>query len=156
MTPRDLVYRAFLLYFGNPECTKINDDGANHSKYAVRVYSLLAEPRYLILIAEQDFRPKGATAFLADIKWLSFQTRVLPMDLGLEEHAPPRTNNGVFDNELELRKRDEEGRKVVYQCFPSPLFVELLPSKKGSIHDYPAKVNLEAAVETFHCVVYFA
>jgi hypothetical protein len=156
MTPQDLVYRAFLLYFGNPECTKNNDAQANHSTYLVRIYSLLAENRYLFLIAEQDFQPRGTTRFLADIKWLSFQTRILSLDVSLEEHAPPKDNNGVFDNKLALRKRDKEAGKVIYQCFDNPLIVELLPTKKGSVHDYPEQVTLEAAVDTFQCVVYFA
>jgi hypothetical protein len=151
-----LVYRAFLLYFGNPVCTKINTENDQQSTYVVRVYSMLAEARYLVLITYQDFKPKGTTRKLVDLPWISFQTRVLSLDMNLDEHPLPRDNNGVFDNELTLLRRDKEKNKVVYQCFHNPLMVELLPSKKGSIFDYPDKVTLEAAVDTFQCVVYFA
>lgn len=155
-TPHELVYRAFLLYFGNPVCTKINSDQDQHSTYAVRVYSLLAEARYLVMITYQDLLPKGTNKLLSDIKWQSFQTRILSLDVNLEEHSLPKENNGVFDNMLTLRKRDTEKNKVIYQCFHNPLMVELLPSKKGSIYDYPNEVTLESAIETFQCVIYFS
>jgi hypothetical protein len=153
---RDLVYRAFNLYYGNITLTKVNSLNDQHATYGARIYSLLAEPRYLIVIAYQDFFPKGTTKKLSEIQWESFQTRVLTTDLGLEDQNIPRENNGVFDDQITVFKRDKDQKKVIYQSLNIPVMVELVPGKKGSIVDFPDKATLEGALETFQCVVYFA
>jgi len=153
----DLLYKAFLLYFGDPQCTKMNGPNDQHSTYVVKVYSLLAESRYLVIITTQDMLPKYTARPLHSLKWLSFQTRVMNLEVALQnEHHLPLDNNGVFDDTLTLMNRSKEQNKVVYQCRHNPLTVELIPTKKGSVHDYPASATLEAALETFHCVVYFS
>jgi hypothetical protein len=153
---RDLVYRAFTLYYGNLPLTKINTTEEQHATYAAKMYSLLAEPRYLIVICYQDFLPKNTVKRLSEVKWESFQTRVLKSDLGIEEQSIPRENNGVFDDQITVYKRDKSENKVVYQALNVPLIVELVAGKKGSIVDFPDKATLEGALETFQCVVYFA
>jgi hypothetical protein len=153
---RDLVYRAFTLYFGDVSLTKINSPDDQHATYAARIYSLLAEPRYLIVITYQDFAPNHSVKKLSQIPWESFQTRVLKMDLALEDIAIPRENNGVFDDPITVYKRDKANGKVVYQSLNMPIMVELVAGKKGSILDFPDKATLEGALETFQCVVYFA
>jgi hypothetical protein len=153
---RDLVYHAFTLYHGNLPLTKINSPDDQHATYAARIYSLLAEPRYLIVIAYQDFLPIRSVRNLGDIQWESFQTRVLKTDLGLDDQSIPKENNGVFDDQITVYKRDKAQNKVVYQSLNLPLMVELVASKKGSIVDFPQKATLEGALETYQCVVYFA
>lgn len=153
---RDLVYRAFSLYFGDAPLTKINSPDDQHATYAARIYSLLAEPRYLIVITYQDFEPNHTVKRLSQIPWESFQARVLKTDLGLEDISIPRENNGVFDDQITVYKRDKPNNKVVYQCLSIPVMVELVAGKKGSILDFPEKATLEGALETFQCVVYFA
>jgi hypothetical protein len=153
---RDLVYRAFTLYYGNLPLTKINSADDQCAKYAARIYSLLAEPRHLIVIAYQDFLPQGTVRNLKDVNWESFQTRVLSTDLGLEDQTIPKENNGVFDDTITVYKRDKTQNKVVYHCLNLPLMVELVAGKKGSIVDFPDKATLEGALETYQCVVYFA
>jgi hypothetical protein len=153
----ELIYKAFLLYFGDAPCTKMNGASDQHSTYVVKVYSLLAETRYLVIITTQDMLPKYSVRQLRDLKWLSFQTRVMSIDVTLHyEHHLPAENNGVFDDMLVLMQRSKEQNKVTYQCRHNPLTVELIPTKKGSIYDYPDSARLESALETFHCVVYFS
>jgi hypothetical protein len=120
------------------------------------MYSLLAEPRYLIVISYQDFLPKGTVKKLSELKWESFQSRVLKSELGLEDQSIPKENNGVFDDQITVYKRDKSENKVVYQALNVPLIVELVAGKKGSIVDFPDKATLEGALETFQCVVYFS
>ena len=154
---RDLVYHAFQLYFGETlTLVKINTADDQHATYAARIYSLLAEPRYVLAIAYQDFTPKGTAIRLRDLKWESFQTRVLSSDFGLEDVGIPKENNGVFDDQITVYKRDKEKGKVIYQCLSIPLMVELIAGKKRSIIDFPDKATLEGALETFQCVAYFA
>lgn len=153
---RDLVYRAFNLYYGDLPLTKINSSEEQHATYAAKMYSLLAESRYLIVITYQDFEPIHTVKRLSQIPWESFQTRVLKNDLGLEDQSAPKENNGVFDDQITVYKRDRVNNKVVYQCLNIPVMVELVASKKGSILDFPDKATLEGALETFQCVVYFA
>jgi hypothetical protein len=154
---RDLVYHAFCLYFGeNLTLVKINSLSDQHATYAARIYSLLAEPRYVLAIAYQDFKPKGTPIRLRDLRWESFQTRVIATDFGLEDVGIPKENNGVFDDLITVYKRDKANNKVIYQCHDIPLMVELIAGKKGSIVDFPDKATLEGALETFQCVAYFA
>lgn len=151
-----IIYNGFLHYFGNPECTKINSDTDQHSSYAVRTTSMLSENRYLLVILRQDLLPKGTVRRLKDIPWECFQVRVLKTDLIVGEYSPPKENNGLFDDKIMLVKRDRENNKVVYQCTYNPLIVELIPSKSGSVLDYPKEATLEEALNTSGCVIYFA
>jgi len=153
---RDLVYRAFVLFYGNAEFTKINSPDDQHAMYALRLYSLLAEPRYLVAICYQDFEREHTVKKLSQIRWESFQTRVYKTDFQIEEQSIPRENNGAFDDMLTVYKRDKAANKVVYQAHNLPLIVELVAGKKGSIVDFPDKATLEGALDTFQCVVYFA
>ena len=93
---------------------------------------------------------------LKDIRWNSFQLRTLVNEVKAPEINYKKENNGVFDDELILIKRDKKENKVMYQCRFNPLIVELLPSKKGSITDYPDQTTLETAMDTFQCVIYFS
>jgi hypothetical protein len=117
---------------------------------------MVSELRYLILITDNDFHQKGTLKQLSKIKWISFQLRVLSKEIAAPEINYKRHNNGVFDDQIQLVKRDKTENKVIYQCRFNPLTVELLPTKKGSIMDYPDQSNLEAAMDTFHCVIYFS
>ena len=143
------------MYFENPNFVKVNEATENFSLYYARVNSMISELRYLILITENDFHQKGTIKSLSKIPWRSFQLRVLQKEVKAPETSYKRNNNGVFDDEIQLTKRDKVENKVIYQCRFNPLTVELLPTKKGSIMDYPDKSTLEAAMDTFHCVIYF-
>jgi len=93
---------------------------------------------------------------LSQLPWMSFQLRMLDKEFNVPEVSYRKENNGVFDDEIMLQKRDAVNKKVIYQCKFNPLTVELIPSKKGSIHDYPDHSTLEAAMDSFHCVLYFS
>ena len=116
---------------------------------------MLAEFRYLIVVTDQDQVPMGTNVSLSDLQWKSFQLRTLSKEVKAPEITYKKENNGVFDDDIQLVKRDKTENKVVYQCVHNPLIVELLPTKKGSVHDYPEKATLEAAMDTFQCVIYF-
>ena len=116
---------------------------------------MLADLRYLIVISEQDFEPKGFVKTLNELRWNSFQLRTLNNEVKAPEINYSKENNGVFDDEIHLIKRDKVDKKAMYQCRFNPLMVELLPTKKGNVMDYPEKSSLETAMDTFHCVIYF-
>ena len=117
---------------------------------------MLAEFRYLIVVTDQDNAPKGTIMTLNDLQWKSFQLRKLSKEISAPEISYKRENSGLFDDEIKLIKRDKEAQKVMYQCRFNPLIVELLPSKKGSVMDYPESSTLETAMDTFQCVIYFS
>jgi hypothetical protein len=153
---KQLVYRAFEMYFNNPSFIKQNDVHDNHSLYYARVQTLLSDPRYIVVISDPDMRPKGTIVSLKDIHWRSFQLRIIEKEIQCPEITYDKTNNGVFDDKIILVRRDKLQEKVIYQCKFNPLTVELLPSKKGSIMDYPEQSTLETAMDSFHCVLYFS
>lgn len=153
---KQLVYRAFEMYFNNPSFIKQNDVHDNHSLYYARVQTLLSDPRYIVVISDPDMRPKGTIVSLKDIHWKSFQLRIIEKEIQCPEITYDKTNNGVFDDKIILVRRDKLQEKVIYQCKFNPLTVELLPSKKGSIMDYPEQSTLETAMDSFHCVLYFS
>jgi hypothetical protein len=150
-----LIYKAFEIYFNNPTFTKTNDTSDSYSLYYARVTCMLAEFRYLIVVTDQDQAPMGTNVSLSDLQWKSFQLRTLSKEVKAPEITYKKENNGVFDDDIQLLKRDKTENKVLYQCVHNPLIVELLPTKKGSVHDYPEKATLEAAMDTFQCVIYF-
>ena len=117
---------------------------------------MVNEFRYLIITTLPDYLPKGTILKLNELQWKSFQLRVLEKEIPAPETSYSKQNNGVFDDEIILQKRDKLENKVIYQCKYNPLTVELLPNKKGSILDYPDKSTLESAMDTFHCVIYFS
>ena len=152
----DYLYKAFVLYFENAKFAKINDANENYALYYARVKSLLSNPRYLIVITKQDYFPKGYRQNLGELEWISFQLRTLNKEFPCPEVSYRKENNGIFDDEIILQQRDKLAEKVVYQCKYNPLMIELLPSKKGSIQDYPDKSTLEEAMDSFQCVIYFS
>lgn len=151
-----LVYKSFETYFNNPKFIKTNETNDSFSLYYARVNCMLAEFRYLIVVTDQDNAPKGTIMYLNDLNWKSFQLRILSKEISAPEISYKRENSGLFDDEIKLIKRDKEAQKVMYQCRFNPLIVELLPTKKGSVMDYPDSSTLETAMDTFHCVIYFS
>jgi len=153
---KDYLYRAFVLYFDNPMFAKVNDASEPYALYYARVKSLLSNPRYLIVITESDYAVKGYKQKLSELAWKSFQLRTINKEIVCPEVSYSKENNGIFDDEIILQQRDKLAEKVIYQCKFNPLTVELLPSKKGSINDYPDKSTLEDAMDSFQCVIYFS
>ena len=151
-----LVYQSFEIYFNNPTFVKTNEPNESFSLYYARVNCMLAEFRYLIIVLDQDQAPKGTEVPLHNLRWKSFQLRTLAKEVPAPEMTYKKENNGVFDDEIKLIKRDKTANKVMYQCRFNPLIVELLPSKKGSVMDYPDSSTLETAMDTFQCVIYFS
>jgi hypothetical protein len=152
---KTLIYKAFEMYFNDPTFIKVNEPKDNFSLYYARVNSMISDLRYLILITENDYHQKGTLKKLSLIPWRSFQLRILQKEVQAPEITYKRSNNGVFDDQIQLIKRDKTDNKVIYQCRYNPLTVELLPSKKGSVMDYPDSSTLESAMDTFNCVIYF-
>ena len=153
---KEYLYKAFVLYFDNPTFIKTNEANDNYAVYHARVKSLLSNPRYLIVITESDYAPKGYKQKLNDMQWKSFQLRTINKEIVCPEISYTKENNGIFDDEIILQQRDKLAEKVIYQCRFNPLIIELLPSKKGSINDYPDKSTLEEAMDSFQCVIYFS
>jgi len=152
---QEMIYKSFVFYFNNPKMIKVNESNDSYSLYYARVNFMLAEYRYLIVVVEQDLSPKGSIIHLNHLNWKSFQLRTLYKEVPAPEVNYNKENNGVFDDELVMVKRDKEDQKVIYKCKFNPLMVELIPKRKGNIMDYPDKTSLENAMDTFHCVIYF-
>ena len=117
---------------------------------------MLSEPRYLVVIVETDYNKKGMLSKLDELSWKSFQLRIIPKEIECPEITYNKNNNGVFDDEIYVIKRDTDENKVIYNCKYSPLTVELIPTKKISVTTYPEKSTLESAMDTFQCVMYFS
>jgi prophage antirepressor-like protein len=65
---RTLVYQSFEIYFNNPKFVKTNQPGDSYSIYYTKVNFMMADLRYLILIANKNIEPKGTIKNLRDIQ----------------------------------------------------------------------------------------
>ena len=148
----DKIFKAMSDFFNNPSMTKIKNVN-NFSVYMSKTYCLLSrECRYLVALVEKDDAHLGKKESLANLRWVSFQTRTLPDNHDLPPHSYTAKRGGILDVEINRIKVEE--RASIYSCKGLPLQITLLHTKKGS-NDYQNKGSVIAALETYQTTVTF-
>jgi hypothetical protein len=148
---RDVVYDTVIGHVGNPHMikTKVQD---GYAVYMVEVQSMLLNEKRFLVVLTTDSQPVGHTAYLSDLKWISFQARTLSeapsLDIPVYSYMAQRGASST----LQLRCKSRSNAVTVYR---SPdLEVSLLHTRGGE-YEYPNDGSLASAIETYQTVIRF-
>jgi hypothetical protein len=146
-------------YYDNPTLTKVKNisnskaNSNSFSMYMARIDCLLyTEYRYIVVLIKEDQNPIGENRELSDLKWISFQTRILPERHNVEkfQHVPKKTL--YFQPKISMTKRTTS--ETTYSCQDYPIIVTLLHLKKNLI-EYSENGTIASALETFKTIITF-
>lgn len=151
---RRQFYSLLVDYFDNPVFEKLkNEDG--YSIYICKIYSLLLnENRYLIAITEPDNYPIKKKIPLSDLKWISFQTRILSDNKDVIQHS--YTIKKKYQS-LHIQKSLQDNSMSIYQMTNNefPIEITLLHTKNNE-YEYPTNGNLVSCLETYQTIIVFS
>jgi hypothetical protein len=146
----DLMYRAFINFFNNPNMIKIKDVD-KFSMYMIKNYCLLSkECRYIVTLIPKDVNPIGNKKKLSELRWVSFQTRTLDAEHDLPPHSYNPTRGGELDVDIIRVKSDK--KSSTYKCNKFPFTVTLLHTKNIE-NEYVEKGTVVTALETFQTII---
>lgn len=150
-------YRLICEYFDDPNLQKVRQDEI-YGVYACRISTLLLnEYRYIVVIIHNDGLALGTLKKLSDLKWISFQTRILESDtyFNVVTHSYDTKNTSNFH--FGVRKINNSTEKSVYilETDRFPVEVTLLHSK-GLLLEYPMTGSLVACLETYQTILTFS
>ena len=149
---QDIVYPLFVKYFGDPKMVKLKNVD-KFTMYITKIHALLGiEYRYLIVIVREDGYPKGHVQNLANLKWVSLQTRTLSDDYDspVLSYVPRRSPD--IDRKITLSSKDS--KQYVYSVEDLPIRIAIIP-KTGGGYDYAPTGSVVVALETFQTIVTF-
>lgn len=154
-SPRQTIeqfYEDIAGYYTGIRFTKVeNKVQENVSVYVAYIFSYMGKDnRYLIVICDLDQAPIGYETPLANLRWISFQTRTLSTWYNLEsqEHRVP-DNHRLNDVILRLDGRTEKYTSYVTD---PPISVLLLHDmKRDNMYQWPDSLKLNQALETYQC-----
>lgn len=145
---RDLL----VYYYGNPTLIKIKNAN-NVSLYLSKVESqLLTDKQYIIATCNQDKFPIGTKKKLQSIKWIAFQTRLMP-----NHNSPTFKYNIPTDQKFNINlyvKQREKTMTTYNTNSPYPIAVSLIHDT-DNLYQYPNTGTLLTALETFKTVITF-
>ena len=147
---KDVMYKAFDLYFNHPIMVKIKDVN-NHSMYMTKLYCMLnKECRYIIAFLPRDSINIGGKENLFNLRWVSLQTRTLPDKHDLPCHGYQPKKEGALNVVIERISQTKEAS--TYKCDSFPLLITLLHVKKDE-NEYQDRGNIIAALETYSTII---
>ena len=150
---KEEIYILFDNYFNNPELVKIKDTDV-YSVYMVKSHSLLStDYRYIIVMVNKDDNKPGTVKKLADLYWVSLQTRTLPENHNIHIHSYQSSLYKPLLKKIERFELTKENS--IYNCDGFPLRVLLLHRKPNINSEYHPTGNLISAIETYHTVITF-
>lgn len=148
------VYNVFDDYYGDLAMKLVRDDG-EWRLYGARIESNLNEYRYLFAVVHSSKAPYNVETTLRHLNWDSLQTRTTDE---FHSNLPTHTlalndyKKGVLGQLLTVKNRSKE--ETEYYATGLPITVKLMHIiKKRNTMQYPDKVLLYQALETYHCVI---
>lgn len=145
------MYTSINTYFNNPVLTKIKDIDS-YSMYMCKTYCLLNTAcRYIIVFVSQDSHEPDHKERLADMEWVSLQTRTLFQNHNIPSHSyQPRRLESL--NTAIITRTSVTADHSLYECDKYPILVTLLHSDKGQ-QQYQPTGNLISALETYNTIL---
>lgn len=148
----DTVYGALVDYYGDLKLKLIKNENG-WVVYAAKVFSGLNQNRYLFVITPIR-AAKGEETTLEALDWVSFQTRTTDDVYQVPTHQlylNDQRKKMLSDPITALERTQLETSYVTNDL---PIKVKLIhdPKKKNSLQ-YPDKILLYQALETYQCVV---
>lgn len=144
-------------YFDDPGMQKVSQD-QNYSVYACKISTLLLnEYRYLVAIINNDHMELGTIKKLSDLKWISFQTRILESDIYYHAVQHSYDTKNTLKYHYQVRQLNNSTEKSVYRLENNafPVRITLL-HQKGLELEYPSTGSLVACLETYQTIVTFS
>lgn len=149
-------YQLISNYFDDPQLQKVKDENA-FSFYVCKIQTLLLnEFRYLVAIVNKDESPIGTTRSLSDLKWISFQTRILESDTyyNVTKHSYQIKNTRKFYFKVSSISSCSEHTIYSLDSNEYPIQI-LLIHQKGLYQEYPITGTLVSCLETYQTIISF-
>lgn len=149
---RDRVYGAFIDFYGDIELGYIKTVDS-WTVYGAQVYSGLNQYRYIFVIVPTH-TAQGSKVTLDQLDWISFQTRTTN-DL----HQVP--THQIFMDEKRQKTLSDQLTVINRTIDDTSYVTDGLPIKVRLMHDpkknnylqYPDKIKLYQALNTYRCVI---
>ena len=150
---KNYIYEAFIEYFGNPVLTKIKNVN-NYSVYMIKIHSMIGKSyRYLILFVDKDVNEFGTTKNMADIEWVSLQTRTLEDHHDLKSHRYQPRHMPPLNQKITIKTQNEN--QSTYNAESFPVVITLLHTRKKNTFQYQPSGTIVSALETFQTIINF-
>lgn len=152
--PVPQIYNVFNDYYGDLAMRLVRYDG-EWKLYGSRIESGLNEYRYLYAVVHASEAPFEADTSLSRLRWASLQTRTTDE---YHAHLPVHSltlndfKKGVLGQTLTVKGRTKEETEYYVEGLPISVKLMHIMKKRNSMQ-YPDKVLLYQALETYHCVV---
>jgi len=153
---KNIVYKNFSDYYGNPVFTKVSDTPINKWNISFSIYyckvgcMLCIDDRYLVVLVENDNMLQGNKERLSNLKWISFQTRtVRDLTMNLKSVDMQPKNIDFMNQSVSLSEYNES--KYIY--ISKIMKIELLCDEDTS--QYSQSGTIKSCLETYNCVVSF-
>lgn len=143
-------------YFDNPMLEKTQNDG-EYSVYVCKIHTLLLnESRYIVAITHNDHMALGTIKPLSEIKWISFQSRILESDsyFNVTRHSYQIKNDSKFHFSVQQKSSSKEQSVYMLTNNEYPLQITLLHTK-GLLFEYPSTGSLISCIETYQTILTF-
>ncbi len=149
---RTKIYDAFTSNFKNPTFTKMRDTD-QFSIYMSKIYCLLGTTqRYIVLFTNIDVYTIGTTREMADILWVSLQTRNLEENHDIPLHTYQAKRGTILDAEIVRSFSGFDASE--YSCPTIKNLKVTIIHKKGSDSlSYANKGTILSALETYSTIV---
>jgi hypothetical protein len=147
------LYQLFIDYFGDLSLKRIQKT-QDYCIYACNVSTGLSECRVIYVIVPFRFSREEQTT-LSQLPWVSFQTRTsdepladAPKNSVIPSRQAKEALSQVFDSvNRSTKKTDYRSSEMVVDMFL------LLDPKKKNFFQYPDRIKLCSALETYKCGV---
>ena len=140
-------------YFKHPILTKTKDVH-NFSVYMVKTNCLLStECRYIIAIVEKDTNTVKTQKKLAELFWISLQTRTMPDYHDIPSHGYQPKLEPTLLKQIDRIETTKE--HSIYSCNDFPIRILLIHRKPNIISEYQPTGNLISAIETYQTTISF-
>jgi hypothetical protein len=147
------IQREIASLYGDVILTKQREVGELSLYYARVGCMMCVDDRYVIAVVAGDHNPLKTQRRLSGLNWVSFQTRTIEGDIGLQTRDIPAVKPiGVLASPI--RAVSEKKDRKVYVCDSVPLLqIELLYAEEGD--GYSDSGTVHSALETYSCVLSF-
>lgn len=126
-----------------------NIEGVSYSLYVAKIYSLLADGQRYVMLFVPASSTDVAKSHISVLPWESLQTRVLQKDYNI-----PMQRLNIKNNREDIIQVIGKTQTCTYYGSHLPLQFALLHNpKKKSLEQYPDKLLVSQALQTFSCVV---
>lgn len=149
-------YQLISSYFDSPQLQKVKEDDL-YSIYVCKIQTLLLnEYRYLVAVVYKDSFPIGHILPLTELKWISFQTRILESDIyyNVVTHNYQIKNTHAYYFKVFKISSCKENTMYSVQSNEYPIQI-LLIHQKGLDQEYPVSGTLVSCLETYQTILTF-